>query len=84
MAANMQHMAGPGQMMQQQRRPPVTQIQQLVYQNLLQNTQNYPNGCWQAVVQLPDRMGKIMNLYAHILHPLRMGRMGHLRQTMLP
>jgi hypothetical protein len=66
MAANMQQMAGVGQMMPQQlRRPPASshQIQQLVYQNLLQNSQP-PNGLtWHANVSLNDRMGKTMDLY---------------------
>jgi hypothetical protein len=66
MAANMQQMAGAGQMMPQQLRRPTAnshQIQQMVYQNLLQNSQP-PNGLtWQGTVSLNDRMGKTMDLY---------------------
>lgn len=77
MAANMQQMAGAGQMMPQQlRRPPTNthQLQQLVYHNLLQNSQP-PNGLtWQGSVSLNDRMGKTMDLYvsdffAHYVPP---------------
>lgn len=65
MAANMQQMAGAGQMIPQQLRRPTTnphQIQQLVYQKLLQHSQP-PNGLtWQGNVSLNDRMGKTMDL----------------------
>ena len=64
MAANMQHMAGPGQMMQQQqqqmRQKP--QLQQAVYQNIVQHTQTFPNVAWQAAVNSADRLGRTMNL----------------------
>lgn len=68
MAANMQHMAGAGQMMQQQpmRKPTPNQLQQIVYQNLVQHTQPFTGICWQANVAISDRMGKTMNLYALI------------------
>jgi hypothetical protein len=63
MAANMQHMPGAGQMMQQQmRKPTPTQLQQIVYQNLVQHTQPFTGICWQSNVAISDRMGKTMNL----------------------
>lgn len=63
MAANMQHMAGAGQMMPQQlRKPSTNQLQQIVYQNLVQHTQPFTGICWQANVPICDRMGKTMNL----------------------
>ncbi|KJK77384.1 hypothetical protein H634G_07123 [Metarhizium anisopliae BRIP 53293] len=69
MAANMQQMAGAGQMIPQQLRRPTTnphQIQQLVYQKLLQHSQP-PNGLtWQGNVSLNDRMGKTMDLISNI------------------
>ncbi|KAM4057118.1 hypothetical protein HRG_003965 [Hirsutella rhossiliensis] len=68
MAANMQHMAGVGQMMPQQMRKPANanQLQQLVYQTLLQHAQA-PNAlAWQANVSLNDRMGKTMDLISNI------------------
>jgi hypothetical protein len=70
MAANMQHMAGAGQMMQQQpmRKPTPNQLQQIVYQNLVQHTQPFTGICWQANVAISDRMGKTMNLYVLIPH----------------
>lgn len=74
MAANMQHMAGVGQMMPQQMRKPSNthQLQQYVYQHLLQNSQP-PNGLtWQSNVSLNDRMGKTMELCVQpSLHHLR-------------
>lgn len=68
MAANMQqHMAGAGQMMPQQlRRPNATQLQQLVYQNLVQNTPPTNGMSWQSNVSIPDRMGKTMDLYVDL------------------
>jgi hypothetical protein len=64
MAANMQHMAGAGQMMPQQvRRPNNNQIQQMVYQNLVQNTPPPNSMGWQSNVTINDRMGKTLNLY---------------------
>ncbi|KAK6706997.1 hypothetical protein SNK04_008005 [Fusarium graminearum] len=68
MAANMQHMAGAGQMMQQQpmRKPTPNQLQQIVYQNLVQHTQPFTGICWQANVAISDRMGKTMNLITNI------------------
>ncbi|KHN99640.1 uncharacterized protein MAM_02493 [Metarhizium album ARSEF 1941] len=69
MAANMQQMAGAGQMIPQQlRRPPANShhMQQMVYQNLLQHSQP-PNGLtWQGTVSLNDRMGKTMDLISNI------------------
>ncbi|KAL5626839.1 hypothetical protein FOBRF1_001182 [Fusarium oxysporum] len=67
MAANMQHMAGAGQMMQQpMRKPTPNQLQQIVYQNLVQHTQPFTGICWQANVAISDRMGKTMNLITNI------------------
>ncbi|KAH7188320.1 uncharacterized protein B0J16DRAFT_317989 [Fusarium flagelliforme] len=68
MAANMQHMAGAGQMMPQQpmRKPTPNQLQQIVYQNLVQHTQPFTGGCWQSNVAISDRMGKTMNLITNI------------------
>lgn len=68
MAANMQHMAGAGQMMQQQQQQqqhqmPKPQLQQIVYQNLVQNTQPFTGISWQANVTISDRMGRTLNLY---------------------
>jgi hypothetical protein len=64
MAANMQHMAGAGQMMQQQmRKGSHPQLQQIVYQNLVQHTQPFTSLCWQSNVTVLDRLGKTMNLY---------------------
>ncbi|GAO13169.1 hypothetical protein UVI_02025240 [Ustilaginoidea virens] len=65
MAANMQQMAGAGQMMPQQLRRPQTshQLQQMVYQNLLQNARPANGLTWQGNVSLNDRMGKTMDLY---------------------
>ena len=68
MAANMQQMAGAGPMMPQQlRRPTSHQLQQLVYQNLLQNSQPAHGSTWQANVSLNDRMGKAMDLYVALV-----------------
>lgn len=60
----MQRMAGAGQMMQQQirKQPSQAQLQQLVYQNLVQNSQQFPNVSWQSGVSTSDRMGRVMNL----------------------
>ncbi|KAH7252415.1 hypothetical protein BKA59DRAFT_160333 [Fusarium tricinctum] len=67
MAANMQHMSGAGQMMQQpMRKPTPTQLQQIVYQNLVQHTQPFTGICWQSNVAISDRMGKTMNLITNI------------------
>ncbi|TWU77325.1 hypothetical protein ED733_005133 [Metarhizium rileyi] len=71
MAANMQQqqMAGAGQMMPQQlRRPPANshQIQQMVYQTLLQNSQTSNGLSWQGNVSLNDRLGKTMDLISNI------------------
>ena len=64
MAANMQQMAGGGQPMPQQlRRPNSQQIQQLVYQTLIQNTQSANGMAWQGSLNLNDRMAKTMDLY---------------------
>lgn len=74
MAANMQHMVGGGQMMQQQqqqqqmRKPSGNQIQQIVYQNLVQHTQPFTGPCWQTNVAISDRMGKTLNLYVLYLY----------------
>ncbi|KAG8416426.1 hypothetical protein J3458_007013 [Metarhizium acridum] len=80
MAANMQQMAGAGQMMPQQlRRPPANshQMQQLVYQKLLQHSQP-PNGLtWQGNVSLNDRMGKTMDLISNIA--LGISNLDHVR-----
>lgn len=65
MAANMQQMAGAGQMMPQQlRRPPTNshQLQQMVYQNLMANQQPSNGLTWQGNVSFNDRMGKTMDL----------------------
>lgn len=60
----MQHMAGAGQMMQQQmRKGSHPQLQQIVYQNLVQHTQPFTSLCWQSNVTVLDRLGKTMNLY---------------------
>lgn len=69
MAANMQHMAGAGHMMQQQ--------MQQMHQHMRKNTNQYqttifqrlsstpvPPGGWQASISINDRMGKTMELYA--------------------
>ncbi|PHH70544.1 hypothetical protein CDD83_5411 [Cordyceps sp. RAO-2017] len=68
MAANMQHMPGAGQMMPGQMRKTANthQLQQVVYQNLLQHSQP-PNALtWQANVSLNDRMGKTLDLISNI------------------
>ncbi|KAF4469947.1 gall11 coactivator, partial [Fusarium albosuccineum] len=64
----MQHMAGAGQMMQQQqmRKANNTQLQQVVYQNLVQHTQPFTTISWQSNVSILDRMGKTMNLITNI------------------
>lgn len=65
MEANMQRMAGAGQMMQQPMRKPQpsqAQIQQLVYQNLVSHAQQFTAVSWQAGVNTGDRMGRVMNL----------------------
>ncbi len=67
MAANMQHMAGVGQMgiPQQMRKPTTThQLQQYVYQQILARSQGHGGLAWHANVSLSDRMGKTMELYA--------------------
>ncbi|KAL6403072.1 hypothetical protein AUP68_12404 [Ilyonectria robusta] len=57
MAANMQYMAGAGQMVPQQlRKPSSNQLQQIVYQNLVQHTQPFTGICWQANVAIGDRL----------------------------
>ncbi|KAJ4268784.1 hypothetical protein NW762_002852 [Fusarium torreyae] len=67
MAANMQHMPGGGQTMQQpMRKPTPNQLQQIVYQNLVQHTQPFTGICWQSNVAISDRMGKTMNLITNI------------------
>jgi hypothetical protein len=70
MAANFQHMGGPGQMMpqqqrqqQQQQRPQTgatTQIQSLIFNTL--NAQTGPLTGWQAGVLPNERMGLIFNV----------------------
>lgn len=63
MAANLQQMAGANQMMtQQMRRPTTHQLQQIVYQNLLQNSQVANGLTWHGNVSLNDRLGKTMDL----------------------
>ena len=64
MAAPMQHMAGPAQMMQQQPRGRLSpaQLQQVVYANLLQNPHmGFQNG-WQLQVPVTERLAKTLNL----------------------
>jgi hypothetical protein len=64
MAANMQHMAGAGQMMpQQMRKPTATQLQQAVYQNIQQNTPPLNGMTWQSNFSVNERMGKTLELY---------------------
>ncbi|KAG5925343.1 hypothetical protein E4U42_004397 [Claviceps africana] len=80
MAANMQQMAGPGQMVSQQlrRNQAPLHIQQIVYENLVANSQNPPNSLtWQASVNYNDRMGKIMDLISNVV--LAMNSVDHLR-----
>jgi hypothetical protein len=48
------------------RKPTPNQLQQIVYQNLVQHTQPFTGGCWQSNVAISDRMGKTMNLITNI------------------
>ncbi|KAJ6446668.1 PHD finger domain-containingprotein [Purpureocillium lavendulum] len=69
MAANMQHMAGVGQMgIPQQMRKPTNshQLQQYVYQQILARSQPQNGLTWHANVSLNDRMGKAMELISNI------------------
>lgn len=62
----MQRMAAANPMMQQQMRkqaPNNNQLQQIVYQNLVQNPQSFNSVAWQSSVSTGDRLGRIMNLY---------------------
>jgi hypothetical protein len=49
------------------RKPTPYQLQQIVYQNLVQHTQAFTGVCWQSSVAITDRMGKTMNLYVYAL-----------------
>lgn len=61
MAASMQSMAGPGQMMPQQQQIPAALAQHVA--NALRLTQQQlVNPTWQAAVPLPDRMSKVMQM----------------------
>ncbi|KAG5991314.1 hypothetical protein E4U52_003801, partial [Claviceps spartinae] len=69
MAANMQQMAGPGQMASQQprRSPASIPLHQVVYQNIINSSQTVANGmAWQAGVSANERMGKAMDLISNI------------------
>ncbi|KAK2594946.1 hypothetical protein QQS21_007349 [Conoideocrella luteorostrata] len=79
MAANMQQMAGAGQMMPQQlrRNGAQTQVQQLVYENILRNPQPTNGLTWQSNVSINDRMGKTMDLISNV--SLALGGVEHLR-----
>jgi hypothetical protein len=61
MAANMQQMAGAGQMMSQQRKAPNSQIQSYVYQQLAANTPAQLHE-GQVSITFNDRIQKTMNL----------------------
>lgn len=71
MAANMQHMAGAGQMMSQQqqlqllqhKRSSANQYGQTILARL-SNTQ-VPNSGWHATVPMNDRVGKALELYVY-------------------
>jgi hypothetical protein len=78
MAANMQHMAGAGQMMPQQvRKPSNNQIHQLVYQSMVQS-QPPPNTMgWQASISINDRMSKTLNLISNA--SLALGNVDYLK-----
>ncbi|KAG6030339.1 hypothetical protein E4U41_000122 [Claviceps citrina] len=71
MAANMQQMAGVGQMVPQQLRRTQTPLplQQIVYQNIVANSQPANSLTWQASVNVNDRMGKTMDLYVSSRNP---------------
>lgn len=64
MAANMQHMAGGGPMIpQQMRKPTPNQLQQIVFQNIQQNTPPMNGMTWQSSFSANERMGKTLDLY---------------------
>ncbi|PTB46245.1 hypothetical protein M441DRAFT_128525 [Trichoderma asperellum CBS 433.97] len=80
MAANMQHMAGAGQMMPQQlRKPTASQLQQAVYQNIQQNTPPLNGMTWQSNFSVNERMGKTLDLITNIT--LAMGTLDYSRAT---
>ncbi|EHK41406.1 hypothetical protein TRIATDRAFT_84787 [Trichoderma atroviride IMI 206040] len=80
MAANMQHMAGAGQMMpQQMRKPTATQLQQAVYQNIQQNTPPLNGMTWQSSFTVNERMGKTLELISNIT--LAMNTLDYSRAT---
>ena len=63
MAANMQHMAGAGQMMPQQvRRPNNPQLQHVVYENLVSNPPPVNPVSWQSGIPINERLSKTMTL----------------------
>lgn len=62
MAANM-GMAGNGHLLMQQQQNNQRQMQQIVYNQLVQNTPQIASGGWQSAVQINDRLGKTVNLY---------------------
>ncbi|KAH6892552.1 hypothetical protein B0T10DRAFT_547278 [Thelonectria olida] len=49
------------------------QLQQIVYQNLVQNTQAFPGFAWQANVPISDRLIQILNLISNPVSTTRSG-----------
>ncbi|KAG6022838.1 hypothetical protein E4U40_004324, partial [Claviceps sp. LM458 group G5] len=84
MAANMQQMAGPGQMASQQprRSPASIPLHQVVYQNIINSSQTVSNSqTWQAGVNANERMGKAMDLISNIA--LGVSNVDHMRAAEL-
>ncbi|KAG6251237.1 hypothetical protein E4U23_000825 [Claviceps purpurea] len=84
MAANMQQMAGPGQMASQQprRSPASIPLHQVVYQNIVNSSQTISDSTsWQAGVNANERMGKAMDLISNIA--LGVPNMDHMRAAEL-
>ncbi|KAH7251036.1 hypothetical protein BKA59DRAFT_523967 [Fusarium tricinctum] len=61
------------------RKPTPYQLQQIVYQNLVQHKQAFTGVCWQSSVAITDRMGKTLNLITNI--SLAMNEGDHLKEA---
>ncbi|EHK15591.1 uncharacterized protein TRIVIDRAFT_196418 [Trichoderma virens Gv29-8] len=76
----MQHMAGGGPMIpQQMRKPTPGQLQQIVYQNIQQNTPPMNGMTWQSNFSANERMGKALDLISNI--SLAMGGLDYNQAT---
>lgn len=58
---------------QQMRKPPASQLQQIVYQNITQHTAPMSGMSWQSGFPVNERMGKVLDLYVLRELPLPSG-----------